>query len=234
MKLEWHLHATGDALAEAVAAALAGSARNAIAARGEALLVLAGGRTPLPAYSRFARASIEWPSIRVLPSDERWVARDHPHCNLGQLAACLTEAQGVQLMPLVPDRPGAVAGIEVAMAGLAPLATRDFDAVALGMGSDGHIASLFPGTDALSPAHTRPDAAPALVVHPEPLPAEAPYPRVSLSLPRLLRARRHLLVVRGDDKRRVLEQAIDYPRSTLPVTAWLSAASPGVDIHWSP
>ena len=69
---------------------------------------------------------------------------------------------------------------------------------------------------------------------PEPLPAEAPFARISLTLPRLLRARTILLVATGEDKRRVLRQARQQDRGGHPVAALLHARDDRVQVHWSP
>src|SRR5690606_22120292 len=108
-----------------------------------------------------------------------------------------------------------------------------FDAVVLGMGNDGHTASLFPGAVALAAGFD--PALDACRIDPDPLPPEAPYPRISLTVARLLRARALHLVITGERKRAALEQAIagnDPWRH--PVMAVLAAPGAEVQIHWSP
>ena len=111
-----------------------------------------------------------------------------------------------------------------------------FDVVLLGMGADGHVASLFPGARNLAEGLDLAAPEDAIGVLPDPLPPEAPYPRISLTLPRLLRAREVHLVVTGDDKRRVLRDAQRQDAGTgLPVAALLHArADAPIRIHWSP
>ena len=104
------------------------------------------------------------------------------------------------------------------------------------MGADGHIASLFPGASNIAAGLDLAGTADAIGILPEPLPPEAPYPRISLTLPRLLRARDIHLVVTGEDKRRVLRAAQQQDGAAgLPIAALLHArtAAP-VRIHWSP
>src|SRR5688500_9744465 len=88
-------HVDADALAVAVARQLEDACGDAIVARGRALLALAGGRTPLPAYRRFARAALRWRDVTAMPTDERCVPLDHPACNVAGLRAAFTVAEGI-------------------------------------------------------------------------------------------------------------------------------------------
>jgi 6-phosphogluconolactonase len=199
---------------------------DAVRERGRAWLALAGGRTPLPVYARLA-ASAHARSIVAIPTDERCVAHDHPACNLRALRAAFG-GSGVDTLPLTsPDgAPDAT-----------PLAAhaQPFDAVLLGMGADGHFASLFPGAANLADGLALDSGHDAIATLPDPLPPEAPFARVSLTLPRLLRAREIHLVVTGDDKRRVLRQAQQQDAGDgYPVAALLHARDHHVRIHWSP
>jgi 6-phosphogluconolactonase len=226
-------HTDAGALAKALTASLGDAIRHAIEARGHAVLALAGGRTPFPIYRLLAELPLPWSKVTLLCTDERWVPADHPARNERELAAAFTAAPGVRILPLVPSLPGDDADTNTAEASLAQV-TDAFDVVLLGMGGDGHSASLFPGVPELGVA-LEPHAGPAIEVHPNPLPPEAPYPRISLTLPRLLNARRLLLVLQGENKRNVLRraQAIADP-VTLPIAAFLHHPKAGVEIHWSP
>ena len=108
------------------------------------------------------------------------------------------------------------------------------DLVWLGMGSDGHTASIFPGPD-LQGALDAPKARRAVGVRPEPLPAEAPVARVTLTRAALLSARTLIITIRGDEKKALLEQAIaDGHSSKLPIGRVLAEAEQPIDIHWAP
>ena len=108
-----------------------------------------------------------------------------------------------------------------------------FDAVLLGMGADGHIASLFPGAANLADGLALDSSVDAIATLPDPLPPEAPFARISLTLPRLLRAGGVHLVVTGHAKRAVLNQARRDPQAPFPVAALLHAGAP-IHLHWSP
>ena len=225
-------HDGAGQLAEAVASEIDAAIDAALRDRGEALLALAGGRTSPPVFRRLAAQARDWSRVTVLPSDERWVAADHPDCNLRQMREAFAGADAVRWLSLTPALPQGAANAAFANGALASH-PQPFDVCMLGMGADGHFASLFPGAtnleEALDPANT--DAAIAIV--PDPMPSAGPYARVSLTLARLLKSRRLLLVITGADKRAVIER-VRAGDTSLPVAALLAAAHPAAEIHWSP
>ena len=246
-----HTHANPAALAAAVAERIAGALDQALAERQQALLALAGGRTSPPVFRQLASAQRDWSRVSILPSDERWVPADHADNNLQQMRAAFAGAEGIRWLPLVPPAP-----VGPADAAFANTALQDypqaFDVAMLGMGADGHFASLFPGAPNLARALQAPtvgadsvreqDASPtdfvptaAVAILPDPMPAAGPHPRISLTLARLLHSRLLLLVITGEDKRAVLERArAEGETSKLPVAALLRAAHPAAEVHWSP
>jgi 6-phosphogluconolactonase len=159
-----------------------------------------GGSTPFPILSALARRPLAWDRIAVWPGDDRMVADDHPASNVGRIRALLAPL-GARIAPLGETaRPP------------------HFALVWLGMGEDGHVASLFPNTD--------PHADDPLEVRrltPDPLPPEAPFDRLSLTIPALLDCDELLFVIRGEAKRSVFEAAV-AGKSDLPVARLLAAA----------
>jgi 6-phosphogluconolactonase len=214
------------ALHEAAAAYVADVAARAVAERGRCLLVLAGGSTPRGAYRRLADAHadrIDWPRVHLFWGDERCVAPSHPESN-HRLAADallrrvpLPEANVHRIHgELGPARAAERYDAELQrISGAArPGDLGDghaFDLVLLGIGADGHTASLFPGGGAL-------DATGWAVAASAP-PSAAVRDRVSLTLPAINRSRAVLFLATGADKRNAVTAALAAPGPGSPVPA---------------
>lgn len=195
------LHFVDKAGTAAIAAWLAGRLSSALAARpGEVAIAIPGGSTPFPILAELTGAPLDWARIAVWPTDDRMVPEDHPASNLGRIRSALE--------PL---------GAHVVALGAAARPPR-FALVWLGMGEDGHIASLFPGSD---PRADDPQMVRQLT--PDPLPPEAPFDRLSLTMPALLASDEVLFVIRGATKRDLF-QAAARGESDLPVARFLRAA----------
>jgi len=227
--LRWHAQAAMPALAAALADAVAAALRNALASRGRATLALSGGTTPGPFLAALATRALDWTRVIVTLADERWVPVGHPRANATLVRDTLLQgaAAVARFVPLYVEAPTPEAGLVEVAAGIDALPL-PFDAVVLGMGEDGHIASLFPDGDHLAAAldpHTR-----ARV-----LPMRAPAagePRITLTLPVLAGARSVFLLITGEPKRAVLERASDD--ASLPVHALLARVSAPVAVYWAP
>lgn len=229
-----HTHPHTDALVAAVSARIAGALDAALAARGRAVLALAGGRTSPPVFRALAQQPRDWSQVTVLPSDERWVAHTHADCNLRQMQEAFAGAAGIHWQALVPASPSGEVSSAYAEQQFASLSA-PFDLTMLGMGADGHFASLFPGAPTLAAALDLQGTAAAAPIVPNPMPSAGPHPRVSLTLPRLLNARAVLLVITGADKLAVLQQASAHnDPARWPVAALLHAPRAVVEVHWAP
>ena len=225
-------YADSDQLASACATRIDAAIDSALAERDQVLLALAGGRTSPPVFRRLAAQDRDWSKFTVLPSDERWVAADHPDCNLRQMRAAFAAAEGMRWLSLVPELPTAAPDATCANAALAQY-PQPFDVCMLGMGADGHFASLFPGAPTLVRALDVTNSQAAIEILPDPMPSAGPFARISLTLSRILHSRRLLLVISGDEKRDVLERA-RAGDTRLPVAALLAARHDAAEIHWSP
>ncbi len=229
-----HDYADSDALIAAVTAQLRDRCASALRQRGRALLSLAGGRTPLPIYRALAADALGWTNVVAMPGDERCVAHTHAASNIAALREAFMAAQGLRIESLTVADGDPDASLAHARTMLATHAEA-FDAVVLGMGEDAHTASLFPGAEALREAMSKDAAEDAFLLVPRPLPPEAPFPRITLGLARLLRARSLHLIVTGARKRDVLraaQTACDPLRA--PISALLHASGTAVHLHWSP
>ena len=196
---------------EDVAAAAASDIANALR-EGARSLVLAGGTTPRRCYELLSQMDIEWGRVTILFGDERCVHPDHPDSNYRMARESLLDRVSpgsVHRMPaeLGPDEGAGLYAQIVASA--APL-----DVVTLGVGEDGHTASLFPGHPALK--------ATALVVGIRDSPKPPPQ-RVTMTLPALQRARRVIILATGAGKADAVAKAKrgEVPSGMIAGARWL-------------
>ena len=207
------------ALAEAAAPAISIRLAEGILLRGRAGLVATGGRSPGAVYDRLARLPPDWSRVIVTLSDDRCAPQDHPDSNARLVRERLLtgDAARAHLLPLWPPP-----DLD-ALRALLP-----FDAVMLGMGEDGHIASLIPGDPGLEDALTTPDLlrdVPAGLGTP-------PLARVTLTLSALLNARAIFLLIAGEAKREVIRRAL--AGDDLPVGRLLRLSRAPVRLFWHP
>lgn len=215
--------ALAEQLAEAVYQALADDLVNQL----RALLVVSGGSTPVPFFKALAQKPLEWARVDITLADERWVDEQSSDSNAKLVRENLLQgpAAAANFVPLTSDAgtpEEGVAAVAEATAGLAWPAS----VVILGMGGDGHTASLFPDSQELGLALSTDE--PLVAVR---TPSQ-PQPRITFSADRLHQAKRHILHITGDDKRAVLANAMggDDVR-TLPIRAFLSCP---LAIYWAP
>ncbi len=212
------------ALAERVAVALA----EAIELRGHASLVVSGGRSPIAFFEALSRRPLAWDKVQVSLADERWVEPGHPDSNEGLLRRHLlcNAAAEARLIGLYQPADTLAQAAEAASSNLEAL-VQPIDVLVLGMGNDGHTASLFPespllargldanGTDRCLPMH-----APV-----------SPEQRISMTYPLLATARVQCLAIQGTAKLDTLHQALQLDPSQMPIRAFLRFP---LEIYWSP
>ncbi|RBI82868.1 6-phosphogluconolactonase [Rhodosalinus halophilus] len=204
---------------------LAGELRAALSHSGRVLFAVPGGSTPGPVFDALCAAQIDWASVDVLLTDERWVRPDHPRSNtrLVRERLLVDRAARATLLPMYQptDTPeAAVARVIEAITPHLPIAV-----LLLGMGEDGHVASLFPGSEGLEAALAE-DAPPVVALRPP----EAEEPRLTLTRPVLDGALSKHLAITGAAKREALERAQGRPESEAPVRALFG----GLTVHWAP
>ncbi|KTT68864.1 6-phosphogluconolactonase [Sphingomonas endophytica] len=231
-EIEWWEYDDAAELADAVAGDIQFVIESAIDARGSAVIALAGGKTPLPAYEKLAKAKLDWKRVTIIPGDERIVPLGDPLSNVTALGKIFIP-KGARVMPIVPkatdDYKAAGRSADALMQDLHwPL-----DLCLLGVGGDGHTASIFPGPD-YDEALNGPKERRAVGVMPDPLPPEAPVARVTLTRQGIVTARALMIAVSGAAKRKVIEDAIkEGAGSPYPIGRVLSDAELPVDIHWA-
>ena len=216
-------------LAAGVAARIAETLMSALAVRPRASLILPGGTTPGPVFDRLSTADLDWSRVDVTLSDERWVAPNHADSNERLVGERLLRnkaamARLISLYRALPKPSAALAEIGLALGAM----TRPFDVALLGLGADGHFASLFPGRPELSAGLDR-EAKAQVIALDEPANG---HPRISLSLAALLNTRLILVLFQGMDKYAVLETAKSAGSSLdLPIRALLDQDMTPVEAH---
>ena len=232
IEAEWWDYDDRQEMAEAVAGDIGFIVESAIEARGESLLAFPGGSTPEPIYAELARKSLPWKRVTIIPGDDRLVPVDSDLSNIKGIAKAMIST-GARLYPIATEND------DVAMAGNAADARlKDLkwppDLVWLGMGTDGHTASLFPGPD-LEDAMDAPKGRLAIGVTPDPMPEGAEVPRVSLTRAAILQGRTIVVTITGEEKKRILEEGLEQGQSSkLPIVRVLAESPIPIDIHWAP
>jgi 6-phosphogluconolactonase len=218
----------GEAAAQAAATAIARALAEG-ASRGRASFVATGGRSPGPVYDLLREAQLDWARVSVTLSDERFVSPASPDSNerLVRERLLTGPASRAAFVPLWSPAATPAACADAAEPRVARMTP--FDAVLLGMGDDGHIASLFPGSPALAQGLDPNSSRLCLGV------AEAhggpPYPRITLTLAALSQARTILILISGAAKRDQVDAALNG--ADLPVRALLGEGGPPTRILWS-
>lgn len=229
----WHQAPDAASAAQALAGAVAAQLREATDRRGQALLAVSGGRSPVDFFEALHSQALPWAQVTVLLADERCVLPDAPDSNAALVRQHLLKgpAAAAHFLPFFdalpatgPEQAGLAALAEARLAKLPwPL-----DVLVLGMGEDGHTASLFPGAPGLEEALSGP-ARVAWV-----RPTSAPHARLTLTLPVLEQARHVHLALSGPAKRAVFERACAQPGPALPISLVLQRPGPPVEIWYAP
>lgn len=219
---------------EEASVAAAERIRDALAHRLEnqkaATLVVSGGTTPARCFEELAHLEIDWDRVSVLASDDRWVPSSHSDSNENLIRKHLL-VNGASLADLLPffkaDTP-----IELRCQELdrqIRFIPFPFACSLLGMGTDGHFASLFPDAENLAEGLDLESQKLCMPVRSE----ASPYPRISLTLSALSRSDEIVLLIFGDEKRRIFEKA-KAGNARYPVTRLLRQKRAPVHLYWAP
>ncbi|MFW5654356.1 MAG: 6-phosphogluconolactonase [Roseicyclus sp.] len=213
-----------DLLMLDIANTLTGELADVLRRNERATFSVPGGSTPGPVFEVLAEQALDWERVVVVPNDERWVPEDHPRSNARLLREKLlvSKASRATFIPLHAPEPEPEGALGTLCAALEP--HLPISVLLLGMGSDMHTASLFPGADNLAAALD--DHAPPLMA----MRAEAAgEPRVTLTAPVLNGALSKHVLITGREKREALERAAHLSAEEAPIRAvWADAT-----VHWA-
>lgn len=218
-----------DALNQDFAQRLVLLLNDAIAKRGAAYLVVSGGRTPQGLFAKLSQADLDWSKVTITLADDRFLPDTATDSNERLVKATLLQhhAAAATFISLYAATETAEAAVPELLQRVAHLPT--FDAVILGMGEDGHTASLFPCSQEIT-LGLAVDAPDVLAVNP----TTAPYQRISLSKQRLLNSRALFLHLVGPSKLPVLQQAqADHNELAMPIRAFIHHTAPELTVMFA-
>ncbi|WP_417913733.1 6-phosphogluconolactonase [Candidatus Electronema sp. JM] len=217
-----------NALGEHLAAAV----RQSIAAQGRASLAVSGGSTPVPLFERLAELDLPWPQVLITLADERWVELSSPDSNEALVRRhLLTKRAAAAVFVGLKNTAAQAAAGEAACGEQLRQLPLPFTAVILGMGNDGHTASLFPCAAQLAHAADMNCGKLCAAVRPQ----TALYERMTLTLPTLLTAKEIILHITGPDKQAVLEKALQAgPPEEMPIRFIFRQEAVPVTVWWAP
>jgi len=217
-----------DAASAAAAARLAGLISAQLALHDAAHLVVSGGTTPGRCFGYLAGYDLAWDRVGVALSDERWVPATHEDSNerLVRMTLLVDKAAGAKLLSLYQD------GLSVdercnSLQQQQP--QKGFAAALIGMGADGHFASLFPDADCLAAGLDPGSQRFYIPVRT----AASPHPRISMTLQAIMQSTEIVLLFFGDEKLRVFEKAQSGDEQ-LPIAALLDQDTTPVSLYWAP
>ncbi len=221
---------TREALAEVLAKDTAAYLQQGIDTNGVATMVVSGGSTPVPFFQALRQCPLPWNKVTVLVADERWVSLGSDDSN-EKLVRDHLHIEGMNILSLAPEAGESLDTGVIRLEEQLKALPKTLDVVILGMGEDGHTASLFPHHPQLKAGLELPGEVDCLPIENSPKP---PPQRVTLTAKHLLACRNLILHITGDAKRAVYEQALacDNPHD-LPISFFLKQPQIPVTTYWA-
>ena len=230
MALKESTYPSTDELNRGFANTIASILAKGIAQNGRASLVVSGGRTPQAMFKVLSERDLDWQKVDITLADERWVSTDDDASNEKMVRNHLlvNQAAAANFIGLKNQHANAEQGVAECTENLQQMHT-PFDVLILGMGEDGHTASLFPCSEQISAGLNMDSEDSYIAVQP----TTAPNQRMSLTLPALLNSKHIFLHLTGEAKRQVLKEATSgQDESAMPIRAVLNRAD--VELVWAP
>lgn len=221
----WHAFDTNELYINALSDTVAARLSHAVEVRGQACMAVSGGRSPIPLFDRLSRCDIDWDNIHITLVDERFVAPNDKDSNerLVRDHLLVNQASRAEFTGLITDPGNILNCVNRANQGI-----RRVNLAILGMGDDGHTASLFSGAPQLADALSRDQTHRYVRI----TPPAAPHERISMTLAALLQAEQLILAISGSHKRRIYEQAAQKRTPALPVSYLIMQSAAPLDVYW--
>lgn len=204
--------------------------RDGIEENGRASMVVSGGRTPAALFEALSKVSLAWENVDISLADERWVDNTDDASNEKMLRNKLlvNNAALANFVPLKTHHADANEAVEICNENLKKMHT-PFDVLILGMGEDGHTASLFPCSEQITQGLDLESEQSYIAVHP----TTAANQRMSLTLPALIQGKQIYLHLTGEGKKQVLDEALSGDDElAMPIRAVINNAA--VELMWAP
>lgn len=235
MTIDEHRFDNRETMLATLYRAVLGDIDAALSRQSTATLLLSGGSTPVPLYRLLSATRLEWNRVQVALVDERWVDTDSPASNERLLRENLLvdQAARANFIGMKNDAASPFDGVRDCNADYAGLPA-PYAACVLGMGADGHTASLFPGAEGLDEAIAGKQHCAAIRAHRSDVTGDN-LERMTMTPWSLLQSRKLLLLITGDDKWKVYRQARDNEATTdLPISLLLHQDEVPAEVYWSP
>lgn len=223
-----HLFASRDAASLAAADRIVELLEARLDRENDASLVVSGGTTPGKCFQQLSQVEIDWHRVRVVLSDERWVPNDHKDSNERLVRETLIKdaAKGASVLSVYQADLSVDERCDAIQKEMPP---SGFACSMVGMGADGHFASLFPDADSLEAGLNEDNQRFYMPVRT----SASPHPRVSMTLASILKSDEILLLFFGDEKHAVFEEAM-AGNAAYPITALLAQKKVPVALYWAP
>lgn len=209
--------------------------QQALDQRQQATLLLSGGSTPEPLYQQLSQTELAWEKVNIALVDERWVANDDNASNERFLreSLCINKAANARLLGMKNGAASVFDGVEQCNSDYANL-PRPYDICLLGMGGDGHTASLFPGAAGLDEALNSELPCAAIQANPSEVTGNNLH-RMTLTAPQILSSEKLILMITGEAKWQVFEKARDtLDAKNLPISFFIHQTRLPLEVYWSP
>lgn len=229
MMINEHLFNDLDELQTTLTEHLLSILSKALVKKGQAVMAVPGGSTPVPLFQALAKEDFDWKKVTFLLTDERWVESSHAESNENLLRTHFLSATEAGFIPLKSKAETAKEGQKATEKRLEKVLLPT-DICLLGMGEDGHIASLFPEAPELEQALDTSSKQRCIAVSPP----NSPQERLSLTLSALLNTNQIILLIKGDKKRKIYLEAKEAKDNiTFPVGHILHQSHAPIDVYWT-